>query len=213
LLALVADGSTDVYQFGLAAPFAFPAIFLLPAQVPVLMMGLTAERATVWRAVRYALTYGACYLLVMGGSFLPYAFDYRDELPELWRRLAMGGGAVLGVVGLSMLIRPWSGWAARALLPVVMGVGYGLASLGKPYEWTGEAFRRSFWSDGNSFSDVERFLSFGLGVMTVTLVAALVIAGIGRWVSAPQIRRNTAVVGGVLLVVGAIAGVITILVA
>jgi hypothetical protein len=213
IIGLTPEYGYDVFRFGVKAPVTFPAYLLAPAQIGVILLSMTAERRGVWRAVRYGLVYGGCYFLAVAAGFVPALFGLdSDARYEVRVDLAWIGLLVLGVVGLSSLVRPWSGWPARRLMPILMGVGVGFAALADSGSWPYLVYQASFDGYSEPATGVLRWFAFVVGALTLVTVAALITTAFAARISDPRLRRNISVVTGLLMTVGVVAAGIMILI-
>jgi Hsp70 protein len=177
------------FEIGLLTPLQLPAYWVLPAQLLVMLVGVTPgahgilAAASAWAALRYGALFAAGVAGGFGLGFAPYEFQTSQAWHAWWPRLAIVAGIGFVVAGVGALLaafrqraqRTQGGWQGY-LVPVLAGLGLGLSSLAN-LNHSDEVFLGSFFG-GRVAVDLARFFVFSVGAAVLLTAVALLASAL-----------------------------------
>jgi hypothetical protein len=216
LIIAAVEGAPDAAEVGFDTAFGYPSALLLIAQI--LLVAAIAVRGhlvdppgdPIGSAGRFVGLMVLGHGVGMGIGLSRYEGDwYQEELS-----LALVGGIGLAIGGVVMVAgvlvdrpQPPGGWH-RYGVPLILGVGSGLAGLVDQAESGNSAFYDIFFSSDGPARDLSRYLAFTVGLLGILIAAVVAAALIAR---TPAVRGGGSVLrrsaSGLAAVALTIAGV------
>jgi hypothetical protein len=220
LYMLATDGGPEAFALGLRTAFRYPAVLVMLAQILV-VVGLAVrghlvppEREPIWSAGRLLVLLVIGHAIGMGIGLS----QYDGDLQEAELTVATIGGVGLAIGGIAMMVgvlvgrNPAPGGWQRFGLPLLLGLGSGMALLVTQIDPYNEMFYLVFDSSEGPGKDLGRYLGFNAGVLALLAVATVVAALVARRpavrAAGPSAWRAVNVAGAAALFVGGVATVI-----
>jgi hypothetical protein len=217
LIILAVEGAADAFEIGFDTAFGYPSALLLIAQI--LLVAALAVRGhlvdppgdPIGSAGRFVGLVVLGHGIGMGIGLSRYAGDWYEE--EL--ALAMVGGIGLAIGGVATVVgvlvdrsRPAGGWH-RYGVPLVLGLGSGLAGLVDQAESGNVAFYEIFSSSDSPALDLSRYLGFTVGLLGLPILAVVAAALIGRTPAVrgagSALRRTASALAAMALTIAGVA--------